>query len=465
MMDLAGHWGNPAPLRPLVVDVDREGTATIAGMPIKDDGLQTLVGLLLRDDPRRRVRLRCDADLPFSRLADLLAALKTAGMPRDSVLLAKAPIPAARLDFRLAPVGWASSPSEQNAVANLPPSMPAKEGERSPLTEAQIKRYQEDLQANGPTCGQGAREAVRKVVESQNAFADLIGLLEGIEKASVVMQPASEGPNPPTLFTVAVQTRAGGPLSEELSEQVRDLMSAVAPGEVKVIEMTGAAADAKAKDASPADVDVAASDPCRWFELATEAPSSLITGTYRGRKQVLLMVRPEDAMAEDDEGPLRWRIADASLGKTAQGRPTLQVTLDGAGARRMAALSEAHRDEFLAVVIDGRVVCLRKIEAKMAAQIEIDGNFDAHQAQCVCCKGCWDRSPGAAKIQVLRPTRKTNCLHRRQAVVYFDYGVWHDPRNPDPIQLVWMVNEVEQLRASRVAKSRPHPACLDGESG
>ncbi len=46
----------------------------------------------------------------------------------------------------------------------------------------------------------------------------------------------------------------------------------------------------------------------------------------------------------------------------------------------MAALGQSHRGGFLAVLIDGRVVCLPKIQAKMAAQIEIDGAFDAHQA-------------------------------------------------------------------------------------
>ena len=47
----------------------------------------------------------------------------------------------------------------------------------------------------------------------------------------------------------------------------------------------------------------------------------------------------------------------------------------------MAALSESHRGALLAVIIDGRVVCLREIQAKAAAQVEINGNFDAHQAQ------------------------------------------------------------------------------------
>ena len=47
----------------------------------------------------------------------------------------------------------------------------------------------------------------------------------------------------------------------------------------------------------------------------------------------------------------------------------------------MAALSETHRGGFLAAVIDGRVVCLPKIQAKMVAQVEIDGNLDAREAQ------------------------------------------------------------------------------------
>ena len=46
----------------------------------------------------------------------------------------------------------------------------------------------------------------------------------------------------------------------------------------------------------------------------------------------------------------------------------------------MAALGQSHRGALLAVLVDGRVVCLPKIQASMAAQVEIDGNFDARQA-------------------------------------------------------------------------------------
>ena len=69
---------------------------------MENDRLQTLVGLLLGNNPGRQVRLRCDADLPFARVADLLAVLKMIGLPRSSMLLATAPAPPARLDFRVA---------------------------------------------------------------------------------------------------------------------------------------------------------------------------------------------------------------------------------------------------------------------------------------------------------------------------------------------------------------------------
>jgi uncharacterized protein (TIGR03067 family) len=365
---LASRLGNLKPLRPLVVDVDGDGTATVAGTLIQNDRLQTLVGLLLRDNPGRQVRLRCDADLLFSRVFDLLAVLKLAGMPRSSVLLATAPIAPARLDFRIA-------------------AMLGKGGERPFLTETEIKRYQDDLHARGPTYGRAAREQARRVAR-QDALADLVGSLEGIEKASVrIDAPPVAGENPSTAsVSVAVQTLPAGPPSEELLQTIRDLVSAVVPGveagDVKVVE-AGArpAADAKAKDSKPAAADHSTDGPYAWFELDAEAPSALVTAAREGRKYVLLSVRPEDTMLADDEGPRRWRIADAEVAKTAGNRPVVQVTLDDAGARRMAVLSEAHRGEFLAVLIDGRMVCLPKIEAKMPAQIEIDGNFDARQAQ------------------------------------------------------------------------------------
>jgi uncharacterized protein (TIGR03067 family) len=384
--DLASLSGKPKPLRPLVVDVDRDGTARIAGMPIEDDRLQTLVGLLLGDNPGRQVRLRCDADMPFSRAGDLLSVLKKAGLPRSSMLLATAPTPAARLDFRIA-------------------AGRGKEGETPAPSEAQIKSCLEDLRAHGPTYGQAARREANRIAR-QNALAELIGSLAGIEKASVRVDspPANGGETPPAVSvsvamqTVAVQMPPAGPPAEDLLRTVRDLVAAALPGveadEVKVVA-AGAkpAADApkqgsphpsgEGQENSPLPLGEGPGVRARyaWFELTGEAPAPLVTATHQGRTYVLLSVRPQDGMLSSDQGSLGWRVEDASVIQTAKDRPAVQVTLDDAGARRLAALGEAHRGEFLAVLIDGRVACLARIQSKMAAQLEIDGNFDARQAQ------------------------------------------------------------------------------------
>ena len=257
---LASPADQRKPPRPLAVNVDRDGTAAIAGMPIEDDRLQTLVGLLLGDNPRRQVCLRCDADLPFSRAVDLLAVLKAAGMPRSSVLLATAPTPAARLDFRIA-------------------AIPGKDGDKSSITAAEIKRYREDLQAHGPTYGRAAWEQAQRIAR-QNALADLIGSLEGIEKVNVRIDapPASGGEDPPTAnVSVAVQTPAAGLPGEELLQQVRNLVTAVVPGvEPDEVKVVGAnvkpAAGAEAKDSKPVPADRATDEQYAWFELAAEAP-------------------------------------------------------------------------------------------------------------------------------------------------------------------------------------------------
>ena len=74
-----------------------------------------------------------------------------------------------------------------------------------------------------------------------------------------------------------------------------------------------------------------------------------------------------------DRGRLAWQAGP--------GRQTVQVTLDDAGARRHGgpkrvpsrrAAGRPHRRP------RGRPA---KIQAKTAAQVEIDGNFDAHQAE------------------------------------------------------------------------------------
>ena len=227
----------------------------------------------------------------------------------------------------------------------------------------------------------GPREQAR-ASHGRTRLQNLIGLLGGIEKASLSEQRADRSPNP-ALITVAVQTRAGASLTEELIEQVRDLVAAVAPsGEVKVVEMSSSpAADAKVKDAPQPAVDPAAG-AMRSVRARSRRPIAADYGNLRGPKARAAV----GAAGGIDGCRRRWlaplgelrtsRLArPARVGRRCVSRWTMPA------ARRMAALSEAHRGEFLAIVIDGRVVCLRKIQAKTAAQIEIDGNFDAHQAQ------------------------------------------------------------------------------------
>ena len=308
--------GKVKPLRPLVIDVDCDGVATIAGMPIEEGGLQTLVSLLLGNNPRCLVRLRCDADLPFSRAAELLAVLKMVGLPPSSLLLETAPTPPARLDFRVA-------------------AMSGKDGQKPPLTEAELKCYRNNLQQHGPIYGQAAREQARRTA-CENALAGLIASLSGIEKASVRLDaPApSGGEKPPTVnIAVSAETPRAGPLGKDLLQTVRVLVAAVVPDveadEVKVVE-AGAkpAADAKAEKSQPA----AAEGPYAWFELDTEAPSPLVTAAHEGRKYVLLSLRLDDTMLAGDEGPRQWAVEDGSLGKSGAGRQAVQVTLDEAGA-------------------------------------------------------------------------------------------------------------------------------------
>ncbi len=118
-------------------------------------------------------------------------------------------------------------------------------------------------------------------------------------------------------------------------QQVRNLVTAVVPGvEPDEVKVVGAnvkpAAGAEAKDSKPVPADRATDEQYAWFELAAEAPAPLVTAAHEGRKYVLLSLRPEEAMLADNDGPRRWRIADASVGKTAGERPTVQVALDDA---------------------------------------------------------------------------------------------------------------------------------------
>ena len=173
-----------------------------------------------------------------------------------------------------------------------------------------------------------------------------------------------------------------------------------------------------------------AEGPYAWFELAARAPSPLVTVRRGPEDQRCSGCVPDDTMLAGDEGSRQWQVEDARARQEQRGpasgpghagrRPC------GCAWRPWAAPIAAAS---LAVLIDGRVVCLPKIQEKMGPQIEIDGAFDARQADRLL-RRLLCRRPAKAKTQIRRRRKRTTRLLRGRAVVRFDgVGVRRRRRN------------------------------------
>jgi preprotein translocase subunit SecD len=62
------------------------------------------------------------------------------------------------------------------------------------------------------------------------------------------------------------------------------------------------------------------------------------------------------------------------------GDRAIELTLTKAGAKKAAALSDAHADKPLAVLLDGRVLAAPVVRAKLGGAVRITGTFSAEDA-------------------------------------------------------------------------------------
>lgn len=109
------------------------------------------------------------------------------------------------------------------------------------------------------------------------------------------------------------------------------------------------------------------------FHLASGKP---VEG-YReltDRQDRLVYVAPDSVMSELD-------IVSASVVEDRAGRPAIGVRLSEAAGKRLEQVTGAHIGEQLAILIDGEVLTVANIRAKLGKMVLITGPFTPERAK------------------------------------------------------------------------------------
>jgi SecD/SecF fusion protein len=120
----------------------------------------------------------------------------------------------------------------------------------------------------------------------------------------------------------------------------------------------------------------AANAPYQWFAVrgdTTHLPNTAIVDKYGGKNYMLLSNQAAHMMVHTAED--NWSLSRAFRSSNNLGQPAVGFTFDPRGARRMGQLTSAHKDQPMAIVLDGEVYSAPYIRATIYDSGIIEGQF------------------------------------------------------------------------------------------
>ena len=110
------------------------------------------------------------------------------------------------------------------------------------------------------------------------------------------------------------------------------------------------------------------------FRRAEKEPAEGLTeATVVGTNDKVYLHKSADATSED--------IADARPTEDTRKEPAVEVTLTKEGAKKMAKLSEEHKDKPLAIVVDGKVISAPVVRSTFSDKVIISGKFTKEEVE------------------------------------------------------------------------------------
>jgi preprotein translocase subunit SecD len=117
--------------------------------------------------------------------------------------------------------------------------------------------------------------------------------------------------------------------------------------------------------------------PKAKFEIRraeTKPAEGLTEATVQGTTEKVYLHKTAELTAAD--------VASAAVGTDPRSKaPVVEITFTEAGAKKVAKLTEEHKEKPLAVVVDGKVVSAPVVRAKLGPRAVVSGKFTEAEAK------------------------------------------------------------------------------------
>lgn len=119
-----------------------------------------------------------------------------------------------------------------------------------------------------------------------------------------------------------------------------------------------------------------------WRKIKSKTPKNLVTEIRDGTTYVLLSNKPHEVMLAGDPGDRLWGLTQAAaVPATARGRCGVSMAFDEAGSRRIADLTKANLQKYLAVLVDDEAWMCPRISDAILGRANISGDFNQQEAE------------------------------------------------------------------------------------
>lgn len=120
-----------------------------------------------------------------------------------------------------------------------------------------------------------------------------------------------------------------------------------------------------------------------WLPLREECKGDegnvLVKGQYQGQQYLLVSNQPNDVLLSPASGEPTWGFTRVYQDTDEFGHLSVGLQFDETGGEQFFRLTSTHKDQNLAMIVDGRIVSIPTIRSAMRERAQITGNFNAYQ--------------------------------------------------------------------------------------
>jgi preprotein translocase subunit SecD len=115
-----------------------------------------------------------------------------------------------------------------------------------------------------------------------------------------------------------------------------------------------------------------------WFDATDTDTERLVSGVYKNQRYLLLMTSEPYTMLAEHDGRRTWGFKDVYLSKNQMEQTCIGFEFDATGAEQFGKLTETNLERCLAVLVDGKVIAVPKINTKIGDRGIIEGGRNGY---------------------------------------------------------------------------------------